>query len=130
MRSAFFDTGAIYSFVNRNDPDHERVVRAYLRIPHLVTHSAVLMEAFSLITKRIRKDVALGVISALTRSPKVEIIQVDLPLSTRAWARCERFADKEWDWIDCTSFEVMDQREMRFALALDHHFVQAGFRLL
>jgi predicted nucleic acid-binding protein len=50
-----------------------------------------------------------------------------------AWERgqrCERFADKEWDWVDCTSFELMERRGIRDALSLDHHFTQAGFTRL
>jgi predicted nucleic acid-binding protein len=37
---------------------------------------------------------------------------------------------KEWDWIDCVSFELMERRGLREALSLDHHFAQAGFILL
>jgi predicted nucleic acid-binding protein len=44
--------------------------------------------------------------------------------------RCKRFADKEWDWIDCTSFELMERHGFREALSLDRHFAQAGFILL
>ena len=39
-------------------------------------------------------------------------------------------ATKEWDWIDCASFELMERRGLREALSLDHHFAQAGFVLL
>jgi len=38
--------------------------------------------------------------------------------------------NKEWDWIDCISFEFMDVNRLREALRLDHHLAQAGFRLL
>jgi predicted nucleic acid-binding protein len=34
------------------------------------------------------------------------------------------------DWIDCTSFELMERRGLHEALSLDHHFAQAGFVLL
>ena len=47
-----------------------------------------------------------------------------------AWKRCNDFADKDWDWIDCTSFELMERRGIREALSLDHHFNQAGFTIL
>jgi uncharacterized protein len=63
-------------------------------------------------------------------SPRVEIIHLDPQLAARAWDRCQRFADKEWDWIDCVSFEIMDQRGIRSALTLDHHFELAGFQIL
>ena len=59
-----------------------------------------------------------------------EIVPLTPGLLQAAWGRCERFADKEWDWIDCTSFELMEQHGLREALSLDHHFAQAGFALL
>lgn len=95
-----------------------------------VTHELILVEGFSLLTKRLHKQAALQTIGALRRSSKVEIVSLAAGLLEAAWARCERFADKEWDWIDCTSFELMERRGLREALGLDHHFVQAGFALL
>lgn len=130
MTRAFLDTGAIYSFINKNDPDHKAVVRAYSKVDFFLTHSAVMMETFSLIAKRIRKPVAIEVVAALAQSPKIELVHVDPALASQAWERCKKYSDKEWDWIDCVSFELMERRGIRNALALDRHFDQAGFRLL
>ena len=38
--------------------------------------------------------------------------------------------DKEWSLTDCISFAVMKQRGIADALTHDHHFEQAGFRIL
>lgn len=97
---------------------------------HFVTHDLILVEAFSLLTKRLSKRAALQTVGALRRSPRAEIVPLTPSLLEAAWTRCERFADKEWDWIDCASFELMEQRGLREALSLDHHFAQAGFVLL
>ena len=46
---------------------------------------------------------------------------------------CELHAqrpDKEWSLTDCTSFVLMQQRGLEEALTADHHFEQAGFRVL
>ena len=128
---AFLDTGAIYALADRNDADHAVVRAIYLGSSewHFVTHSLVVVESFSLLTKRLHKSAALQTIDALRRSPKVEIVPLDAGLLEAAWTRCERFADKEWDWIDCTSFELMERRRLHEALSLDHHFEQAGFSL-
>lgn len=128
---AFLDTGAIYALADRNDVDHSAVRAVYLAADRrLVTHDLVLVEAFSLLTKRLHKQAALQTIGALRRTSKVEIVPLTGDLLDAAWARCERFADKEWDWIDCASFELMERRGLREALSLDHHFAQAGFVLL
>ncbi len=128
---AFLDTGAIYALADRNDADHSVVRAAYLAAGrHLVTHDLILVEAFSLLTKRLHKAAALQTVGALRRSSKLEIVPVTGDLLDAAWARCGRFADKEWDWIDCVSFELMERRGLREALSFDHHFAQAGFSLL
>jgi uncharacterized protein len=128
---AFLDTGAIYALADRNDADHSAVRTIYLEADRrLVTHDLVVVEAFSLLTKRLHKPAALQTIGALRRSSKVEIVPLTGDLLDAAWVRCERFADKEWDWIDCASFELMERRGLREALSLDHHFAQAGFILL
>jgi uncharacterized protein len=41
------------------------------------------------------------------------------------WLR--RFQDQPFSFTDAVSFAVMEQRGIREALALDHHFTVAGF---
>ena len=95
-----------------------------------MTHDLILVEGFSLLTKRLHKRAALQTIGAVRRSARIEIAPVAPDLLEAAWLRCEQYADKEWDWIDCASFELMERRGLREALSLDHHFAQAGFVLL
>ncbi len=39
-------------------------------------------------------------------------------------------ADKNWSLTDCISFVVMEEYGLTDALTSDHHFAQAGFRVL
>ena len=127
----FLDTGAIYALADRNDADHEGVLAVYTDSERrFVTHDLVLVETFSLLTKRLHKQAALRTVGALRASSRVEIVPLIPSLLEAAWIRCQRFADKEWDWIDCTSFELMERRRLTHALTLDRHFAQAGFLVL
>jgi predicted nucleic acid-binding protein len=131
MRRAFLDSSAIYALADRNDTDHENVLGFYReRATEYLTHEVILLEAFSLIAKRLHKEAAIDWIDALKRSPRLNIVPPSPELIERGWQRCARFADKEWDWIDCISFEFMEANRLRDALSLDHHFAQAGFKLL
>jgi uncharacterized protein len=38
--------------------------------------------------------------------------------------------DKEWSLTDCISFVAMNERNITDAPTSDHHFEQAGFRIL
>jgi uncharacterized protein len=127
----FLDTGAIYALADRNDADHPTVRALYLHgEQQFVTHDLILVEAFSLLTKRLHKPAALQTVGALRRSARIEVVPLTPDLLEAAWLRCERYADKEWDWIDCASFELMERRSLREALSMDHHFAQAGFVVL
>ncbi len=122
---------AIYALADRNDADHAAVRAFYLNEERrFVTHDLILVESFSLMTKRLHKQAALQTIGALRRSARIEIVPVASDLLEAAWRRCERYADKEWDRIDCASFELMERRSLREAFSLDHHFSQAGFALV
>lgn len=41
-----------------------------------------------------------------------------------------RRPDKHWSMTDCISFLTMRDRGLTEALTTDHHFVQAGFKIL
>lgn len=124
----FLDTGAIYALVDVKDLDHAAVRAAYNSPDRtFVLHELILVEVFSLLTKRLNKEAALRSVSAFRLSSRVEKVPLTPDLLEAAWQRCRRFADKEWDWIDCVSFELMERRNIRDALCLDRHFTQAGF---
>ena len=42
----------------------------------------------------------------------------------------QQYADKTWGLVDCRSFVVMRERQMKDALTFDQHFAQADFRAL
>ena len=127
----FLDTGAIYSLADPRDLDHA-AVRAVYNDPErtFILHELILVEAFSLLTKRLHKQAAFRTVGAFRLSARVEKTPLTPDLLEAGWERCRRFADKEWDWIDCVSFELMEHRGVREALSLDRHFAQAGFALL
>ncbi len=127
---AFLDTSAIYAIADADDAGHCRCLEIYRRTPRFLCHGAVLLESFSLLCKRIHKQAAVTVMSAIRTSPRIEVVHVDPPLLAAGWERAVRFDDKEWDWVDCISFELMERRGLVWAHTMDHHFRQAGFRIM
>lgn len=127
----FLDTGALYALADRSDDDHSCVKEIWQRRDiSFITHDLILTESVSLITKRLSKSAAVQIIGAVMDSSRIHVVPASAELLRRSWQRFLRFADKDWDWIDCTSFEVMDMLSLKDALSLDHHFEQAGYRLL
>jgi uncharacterized protein len=59
------------------------------------------------------------------------LIDVSKEIDASAWQLLTQRQDKEWSLVDCSSFVIMQQREITEALTGDRHFEQAGFiRLL
>jgi predicted nucleic acid-binding protein len=128
VRTAFLDSGAIYALGDDADPDHRRVASAYTNsTARFLTHEAILLESFSLITKRKHKSFAIRILGSVRASRKIEVVPLSKQLIEAGWQLCLSHNDKDWDWIDCLSFALMKQRKIRKALTLDRHFHQAGF---
>lgn len=130
-KPAFLDTSAIFALAISREADHEFVLEKY-QDPNrtFILHPLILAETFSLLTKRFSKNLAINTVTAFRTADKVEVAPLTPDLLEAGWQRCLRYADKDWDWIDCVSFELMERRGLREALSLDRHFAQAGFTLL
>ena len=47
-----------------------------------------------------------------------------------SWKLFVRRSEKRWSFTDCTSFVLMDNLDLRKALAFDRNFVEAGFAMI
>ncbi len=78
---------------------------------------------------RYRLD-AVRLLEALEADERIEIAPLTEVLYQSAFKLYQSHSDKGWGLTDCMSFVVMREREMTEALTADHHFEQAGFRVL
>jgi uncharacterized protein len=63
------------------------------------------------------------------RSINVRQVRVDVALWNEAWRLFKMYDDKEFSFVDCTSFAVMRREHIADAFTFDHHFEQMSFRL-
>jgi predicted nucleic acid-binding protein len=99
----------------------------------MVTTNYVLTELVALLTSPLRlpRPTIIELLEGLKVSPYVEIVHIDESMDQETWQLFRRRPDKQWSWVDCASFVVMQRRGIQEALTTDHHFEQAGFvRLL
>ena len=66
----------------------------------------------------------------LRQSKGCEVVPATRETLDRALELFHKHADKEWTLTDCVSFVVMRERGVGSALTGDHHFEQAGFKVL
>lgn len=128
------DTSAWYPLTVRSDSAHAGLaaalrdrVRRGLRV---VTTNLVVAETHALLLRRASRDAALAFVRRLDQPPNV-VVRSTRELEGAAVADwLERYADQEFSFTDAVSFAVMAERGITDALALDRHFVAAGFRMV
>jgi predicted nucleic acid-binding protein len=127
----FIDTSYLLALVNTQDEYHEKAQDlADLITERLITTEAVLIEFANSLTKPQWRQLAVGTINDLREDPDVKIIPVNSDFFSKGLKLYSERLDKEWSLTDCISFVVMKERKLSDALTADHHFEQAGFRVL
>lgn len=96
------------------------------RGPVLVTNH-VLGETWTFLRRRAGHDAASRFIRAAAQSPRLVALHVDQDTEDQAWRWLHRHDEREYSFVDATSFAVMRRRRVREALAFDGDFAAAGY---
>lgn len=125
----FADTSFWVALRNRRDPHHEEAV-ALLRLHAdrgIVTSNHVRGETWTYLRRRAGHGAAVAFLDNIERSPRVRI----LPLTEKQEDEALRFLrqrdEREYSFVDATSFILMKSLRIRDALAFDGDFLAAGF---
>ena len=131
MNQFFIDTSFFFSLVNRKDAHHAQARSLFERLANeetqYFTSNFVLAEAHALILNRIGRDPAAQFIEAMKFRSVTTIIRVTPLDESRAEEIIFKYTDKDFSYVDATSFAIMERLKITQCLAYDHHFVQYGF---
>jgi uncharacterized protein len=135
MRNEFFlDASYAIALSVTNDPNHERAVSLADELDsnstRLVTTRAVILEIGNALSRHRYRKAAAKLMQSLEEDPRVEVVELTNALHRAGFQLYREREDKEWGITDCISFIVMRERGLVAALTADHHFFQAGFRVL
>ncbi len=132
MNVRFADTAYYIALLNQSDEGHQSamdVTRSFAG--KTVTTSAVLQELGNYLAQpEANRELFVNIVRELRLDPTVEIVHVDQRLWEAGLGLFAARPDKKWSITDCISFVVMNELTIEDALTTDHHFEQAGFRLL
>lgn len=127
----FLDTSYILVLINTSDQFHARAASLARQIhDDFVTTDAVLLEVGNSLSRIPWRAAAVSTLHAIREDDSIEVIPINSNLMDRAIELFANRPDKNWGLIDCTSFVVMQERELTVALSADKHFTQAGFTAL
>lgn len=124
----FADTSFWYALSDRSDRRHEAAREITARgLGKVVTTNHVLGETWTILRRRMGHAIAVEFLDRMQKLPDTEVVGVDADLENAAWVWLRRHDEREYSFVDATSFALMRQRRIREALAFDGDFNAAGF---
>jgi len=126
----FLDTSAVYAMADQGDPNHAPALEKFNHIlatgEVLCLHSYILVESAALLQARLGLPVAL---QFLKDANVFQIEWVDQILNEKAVRELKRIGIRGISFVDCLSFVVMREKQIKRALAFDPDFTAQGFML-
>jgi len=131
MTAYFADTSLFVAFLNARDEFDELAVEYVSQESNrLVTTEWVLVELGNFVSKSRTRRRFVSFVRDLRADPFIEILPPDSDVFEGALDLYQRRPDKRWSMTACLSFVTMREQRLAEALTTDHHFVQAGFKIL
>ena len=135
---AFADSSFLVARFNVRDRDHRAAIE-FLEAQkgaspdafRLVFSDYVFDETVTALAVRSKRhDLASAAGRAILESKNLRLVRIEPPVFAAAWKLFVRRSVKRWSFTDCTSFVLMENLELRKALAFDRNFVEAGFAMI
>ncbi len=131
MTMKFADTNFLVALLNPKDQWHSAAKEAARALDEpVLTTMWALVELGDALSVGSNRDLFLEFVDQLSEQPEWETVPASSDWFARGLELFRGRKDKEWSLTDCISFSVMKQRDITEALTHDHHFEQAGFRVL
>lgn len=125
----FVDTSFWVAYRNRRDAHHDEAVALLTARGDdgLLTTNHVRGETWTYLRRRAGHRSAVGFLDALRSSRRVTVEFVEANVEDEAFTWLRRHDEREFSFVDATSFAVMKRRRISEALAFDGDFGAAGF---
>ena len=127
----FLDTAFAIALCSETDGFHEAALTLADELEQantrIVTSRAILLEIGNALAKPAYRLRASRLLNVLEQDGKVTIVEINSSNYQAALTLFRQRNDKTWGLVDCLSFVIMQDRNLRQALTTDRHFEQAGF---
>jgi predicted nucleic acid-binding protein len=125
----FVDTSFWVALRNQRDEHHDAAARllASNANSQLTTTNHVQGETWTFLRRRAGHAAAVDFLGVIADSPRISLVRVSEAAETRALAWLRQHDEREYSFVDATSFATMRAMRIREALAFDGDFSAAGF---
>ena len=93
----------------------------------LATSSDVRGETWTFARRRFGHRAAVALLDRIEQAPRLQVLRSGPTDEQEAWAWLRRHDEREYSFVDATSFALMRRLAIREALAFDGDFAAAGF---
>ncbi|MDE1822359.1 MAG: type II toxin-antitoxin system VapC family toxin [Euryarchaeota archaeon] len=131
----FVDTGAFFALTVPDDVHHaeaERMRREILAGRHgrMLTSDQVLGESYTILRFRRGVGAVRALVEGIRSSRSLEVVHLSEADHQASLDLMLGHPDKEWSFVDCTSFVLMRALKVSSAFTFDRNFREAGFQML
>jgi hypothetical protein len=131
VKPVFVDTYYYLAVLSESDAAHRRAVEITRRLfAPTITTAWVLTEVADALSDPPQRRAFLTLLESIRSDPTVTIIPPSEELFEAGLDLFARRPDKDWSLTDCISFVVMERHGLTEVLTADHHFEQAGFKMM
>jgi predicted nucleic acid-binding protein len=124
----FVDTSFWVALLVPRDPHHLEAKALWTQDRgSLLTTGHVIGETWTFLRRRAGHGAAVSFLDAASRSSRLVSVHVQEEVEQAALQWLRRHDEREYSFVDATSFEVMRRRRLGEALAFDGDFAAAGF---
>ncbi|MBF0606503.1 MAG: PIN domain-containing protein [Candidatus Magnetobacterium sp. LHC-1] len=127
----FTDTSALVAFFSKTDSCHlQAIISLDVIKKHkikLVISDYVFDETITTILVKGGHRLAVQVGDIILNGHIFEIAEIDATLKKQAWDYFKKHSDKTYSFTDCTSFVLMNDRDIVHYFSFDEDFKRAGF---
>lgn len=130
--TVFIDSSALFAILDRDDSAHATASRIWRNLiaqnEHCLISNYVLLETNALIQRRL--GMVFVHIFEDKLVPFLNIVWVEAGLHQVGLQMLRMANRRQLSLVDCVSFAVCQQANIRTVFAFDEHFAERGFHLL
>lgn len=125
----YVDTSFWIALRNRRDSDHDDAKWLYRQRANagLVSSNHVRGETWTYLRRKAGHGAAVSFLDMVERSPRLQIVTVEEKQEKEALRWLRQHDEREYSFVDATSFALMRSLKIREVLAFDGDFAAVGF---